>query len=395
MKKLLFISGSAFQVPIILKAKKMGLYVGSIDINGAAPASKYADEFFQCSICDNEKVLEIARKFKPDGIICGACDTAVPASAYVCEKLGLVGHTKETAYKATNKWAMIKAFEEHGVEHPKFQLVKKDEIDKCKIDMPFTVISKPTDAAASRGVCKIECQEDLYFALCQSSAAGTSGDVLIEEYLEGPEVSVEVVVIGDKPTVLQITDKVTSGAPHFYELGHAQPSSLPENVKSQISDLAERAVMALGIKNSPAHVEIKATKDGPKMVELGARMGGDYISTHLVDNSVVGVNMSEIAIRLALGEEPVLPEYKNSDDIVAVKFIPAKEGTVKEITGIEKVLSSESVVKAEAWCEIGKHYKAAVSNSERFGYVIAKGKTREEAFENCEKAVREISIVIE
>ena len=179
--------------------------------------------------------------------------------------------------------AMIKAFEACGVEHPWFYILScPEELDRVIDKIDFPCISKPTDNSGSRGVMLIHNESELREAVAYSSENGRSGGVIVEEYMRGPEVSVEIITLDGQPHVLNVTDKLTTGAPHFVEMGHSQPSRLGDENVAKISDLATRAVKAVGIENGPAHVEIILTENGPKMVELGARMGGDCITTHLV-----------------------------------------------------------------------------------------------------------------
>lgn len=267
MSRILVLGAPIFQIEVIKKAKEMGNYVGAIDINEDAPAFPYADEFFVCSIRDYEGVLKIAKAFKPDGILIGACDTSVVTGAKVCKDLGLPGHTIDAAIKSTDKVKMLEAFKENDVAHPMFQVINKENISDFKNTVPYPLITKPTDSAGGRGVCIVHNENELRDAVEFSSNAGQSGDVLIEEYMKGPEVSVEVIVVDGLPHVLQITDKITSGEPHFFEIGHSQPSTLSLKIKESISELASKAVKAVGLKNSPAHVEIIITERGPKMVE--------------------------------------------------------------------------------------------------------------------------------
>lgn len=262
MKRILFLGAPVFQIPIIEKAKELGLHVGAVDIDENAKAFPYADETFVCSIKDKEGVLKIAKDFHPDGVICGACDTSVPVCAYVCAQLGLAGNTEEAAYKSTNKHAMIRAFEENGVPHPRYQFIRKEDVETARISIPFPVISKPVDSAGSRGIHKINDEAELKDALRESSVAGTSGDILVEEYVDGPEVSVEVLVINGVPHVLQITDKLTSGPPHFYETGHSQPSELSKDCQTAIRETACAAAKAVGLYNTPAHIEMKICGGG-------------------------------------------------------------------------------------------------------------------------------------
>lgn len=391
-KKILMLGAPASQIPIIQTAKKMGLYVGIIDINPAAEAVPYANESFQCSLKDFDHLLSIANSFHPDGIVTGACDAGVVASSYLCSELGLPGHSPETAINATNKLKMLKAFEKNNVAHPMFQVANKDNIDTFKMTIPYPAISKPVDNSGSRGICFIENESQLNEALLYSVKSSTSGDILVEEYMSGPEVSVEVIVINGVPHVLQITDKITSGQPYFFEIGHSQPSSLPDETKNRIRELAKQACIAVGIQNSPAHVEIKITENGPKMVELGARMGGDCISTYLLNTSVKGFAFAETAIRIALGEPIDNISYDESGNAVAVRFILAQEGTIQSITGVEEAQKIEGVILLQISAGEGQHYQKTVDNASRIGFVVAKGKTTEEALAICEKSIDSICI---
>lgn len=145
--------------------------------------------------------------------------------------------------------------------------------------------------------------ESISVAYSYSHSFSRNGDLVVEEYMIGPEVSVETLTVNGECNVIQITDKITTGAPHFVEMGHTQPSQLPENTKQKVAQLAKLANRAIGIINGPSHTEIIVTNEGPKIVELGARLGGDCITMHLVPLST-GVDMVECCIKIALGETP-------------------------------------------------------------------------------------------
>lgn len=395
MKKVLFLGAPIFQSPVIQTAKAMGLYVGAVDINKDAPAFSFADECFVCSIRDEKNVLDIAKEFKPDGIVIGACDTSVVTAAYVCQKMGLPGHSIDAAVNSTNKVKMLESFQMHNVPHPIFRVVKREEFNSLSTNLPYPVITKPIDSAGGRGICIVHNASELKDAVVFSSQAGLSGDILIEEYMRGPEVSVEVLVVNGTPYVLQITDKITSGEPNFYEIGHSQPSTLPNNTKQIIKELASKAVLAVGLYNSPAHVEIIITDQGPKMVELGARLGSDCITTYLLNTSVSGINMAQSAIELALGDEPDVSHYSDSGICVGVRFIPTKEGTLKEINGLDSARASSNVIKLEITGEIGNRYTNATDDTGRLGYVVCKGNSTHEAIQQCQNVIEKIQFVWE
>ena len=207
--------------------------------------------------------------------------------------------------------------------------------------------------------------------------------------MRGPEVSVEVITVDGVPNVLQVTDKLTTGAPHFVEMGHSQPSRLAEGDLDKIRDLASRAVKAVGIKNGPAHVEIILTENGPKMVELGARMGGDCITTHLVPLST-GIDMIEATIRIACGEKPdITPKFENGS---AIRFIDAPHGTITAIEGIDEAEKIDGVREISFTKGVGDTVGEIGSSTDRAGFVIAQAKNAESAVAICEKICCRIKI---
>lgn len=387
MRKLLFLGGPVFQIPMIEKAKAMGLRVGIVDRDEEAAARPYADDFFRASLLDQEAVFSVVENYRPDGVICGACDTSVQTAAAVCERFNLPGNTMAMAKCATDKLLMLKAFERGGVPHPAFQFIPRDAVVTALPTLPYPLISKPVDSSGSRGINLITCLEEYPAKATESSRAGRSGDILLEEYLDGNEISVEVVVLRGEPHVLQVTDKITTGAPHFCEIGHSQPALLSEALRQEVEAVAKGACRAVGLQNSPAHIEMKLTKNGPKMVEMGARMAGDTISTYLIDTSLQGADMAESAIRIALGEDFELSAYRNSEVWSAVRMIGSRKGTLTAMSGVETARAVPGVVNVTLMGKVGRHYEAARSNTDRVGFVVARGNSKDEALHRCDEAI--------
>ena len=391
MKRLLIIGASVLQVPAIRKSKEMGLYVAVADYNPNAVGIPLADEYYNVSTIDEEGVYQAAKEFKADGIMTLATDMPMRSLAYACEKLGLVGLAYDSAVKATDKGEMIKTFEAAKVEHPWYQIIPGGT-KPTPGTFTFPLITKPTDNSGSRGVMLVHNEDELAVALSYSSENGRRGDVIMEEYMQGPEVSVEVMVSHGIPHVLQITDKLTTGAPHFVEMGHSQPSRLPEEEQDAIRDLASRAALSVGIQNGPAHVEIILTKSGPKMVELGARMGGDCITTHLVPLST-GIDMVGNTIKIALGEEPDLEQrlWKGS----AIRYFNAPNGVIREISGVEGAEKLDGVQEITFVKQVGDTVGDIGSSTDRVGFVIAQAESAEEAVRVCERVLQKVKIVVE
>ena len=380
------------QLPAIRKAKEMGFYIGVADYNPQAVGIGYADEYFNVSTIDVEGVTKVAKEFQPDGMITLATDMPMRPIAAACEACGLPGISYKTAVRATDKAEMIRAFEKYGVEHPWYYVAEsKAEFDDMMEKITFPCVMKPTDNAGSRGVVLVHNQQELKDAYGFSHGESRSGAVIMEEYLQGPEFSVEVMVIDGEPHVLQITDKLTTGAPHFVEMGHTQPSRQPKWQQEKICDLSCRAVKALGINVGPAHVEIILTKDGPRMVELGARLGGDCITTHLVPLST-GIDMVGATIELACGGKPDITEkFKKGS---AIRYFNTSAGTLQAIEGIEEAKKIPGVREITIVKEIGTQLTDIASSVDRIGFVIAQADTAEEAAAICKKAMDRIHIKV-
>lgn len=390
MKKLLIIGASILQLPAIKKAKELGHYVAVADFNPNAVGIPYADKFYNASTIDIEAICKVAEEFQPDGIMTLATDMPMRSIAAATSRLGLPGISMDTAIKSTDKGEMIKAFKEKGVEHPWYYIVDDMEQLNAIIDkVTYPCVIKPTDNAGNRGVCYVSNKDELSKEYAYSHENSRSGHVIIEEYMEGEEVSVEIIVYKGVVHILAVTDKTTLGKPYFVEIGHAEQSQKKEETVAAIKDLAIRAVKAVGIDNSPAHVEIMVTKNGPKMVELGSRMGGGCITTHLVPLST-GIDMIKSVMDLALGLEPdLVPKFNKGS---ALRHIVGIDGIIESIDGLEEAHMIPGVFEVTMLKNVGEECHYFKNGADRIGYVIAQGNNTAEAISICEEAIKIINI---
>ena len=391
MKKLLILGASIAQIPFIKQAKAMGLIVAVADYNNKAEAIEYADEYFECSLVDLDGLRSVTKEFQPDGITCAASDVGVESCAVLCEEFHLPGMTPQVAHVVKNKEAMIKAFEAAGVAHPAYKTIGTPE---DPINMDFPLITKPIDKSGSRGINIAHDEQELRVALQDSFACSDMKRVIVEEYMQGPEVSVEILVQGGIPYVLQVTDKLTTGAPHFIEIGHSQPSQLPSEGVAQIRQLAEAAVRAVGVLDGCCHAEIILTANGPKMVEIAGRLGGDFITTVLLPLST-GVNLSEFEILRAIGTPKAFEKKEYAGKGSAVRFIEACPGKVSSVEIEYNAEIMRGVEDLKLVCKTGRTYEEVANNNDRFGYVITTGKTAQDAVDRAERVKACIKITME
>ena len=265
-----------------------------------------------------------------------------------------------------------------------------EEIKKAVNSIGIPIIVKPAQSSGSRGVFLIDREEQIEEAIkhVRSVLRAEENEVIVEKYVEGPEVSVETLSFNGSHRIIAITDKFTTGSPHWVEMGHGQPSILPRHVQDRIVDTTKEGLDALGIMDTAAHVEIKVENDFPKIIEIGARLGGDFITTELTPRST-GVNMVRAAISLALGE---IPEAEISDNKGAViQYFDFSPGFLRKIKGIEEASKVMGVVSVVMNLREGDEIRPVRSSGDRSGHVIATGDTREAAQEAAYFAIGKIA----
>ncbi|GEP50368.1 hypothetical protein FNO01nite_10400 [Flavobacterium noncentrifugens] len=314
MKKLAILGASYLQLPLVEKAKHMGIETHCFAWDNEEAVCKHAADFFYpISVLEKELIYEHCLKIGIDGITTIATDICIPAISYAAEKLGLVGNSYQTALASTNKALMRAAFFKHEIDSPRFAAVQKYEA-KTFESFQFPLIVKPTDRSGSLGVTKVYNEAALAGAILEAASESIEKKAIVEEFINGSEISVECISHAGQHFLLAITDKITTGEPHFVELQHHQPSQFPEEMQAAIRDLTFSALDALGIKFGASHSEFKIDTNGQiTIIEIGARMGGDFIGSHLVKLST-GYDFVKGVVDVALGqfENPVLKGQKFS-----------------------------------------------------------------------------------
>lgn len=338
------------QRPLVERAKEMGLRTICFAWAEGAVCKELCDVFYPVSVLEKEEILRICQSEQIDGICTIASDAAAPTVAYVAEQMGLIGNSYEAAVRANNKYAMRESLAKAGVECPRFMRVTGLEDERIRgledSEMALPLIVKPSDRSGSLAVTKVEKQEDLKPAIEKAIEAAFAHEAMVEEYIEGREISVEMISCRGIHYALQITDKVTTGAPHFVELEHHQPSDLPAAMQTHIFDITRRALDALGLTNGASHSEYKITREGRiAVMEIGGRMGGDFIGSDLVKLST-GYDFVEGVIRVALGEI-IHPEPKQIGRSSVIFEAPENVSCSAERTGYRIYQDGRAVASSQ------------------------------------------------
>ncbi len=396
-KTLIIIGAGILQIPLIKTAKSMGIFTVVFDMDVNAPGIEFADHFILMSTKDVEGCVREAKRFsnirKVDGVITAGTDASKSVSA-IANALNLPGIRYSSAEAATNKVLMRTVLSKHNVPVPKFKGVwNLQETYKAIYEIGLPVVIKPAENMGARGVIKVSRREDIAKAYTHSKRFSPTGELIVEEYLEGEELSIDVLIWKDNYYVTGIADRIITGEPYFIEIGHNLPSRLPKEILEDAQQTMLKAIKAIGIQQGAAKGDIKITKKGIYIGEIAARLSGGFMSSHTYPIAS-GVDLYRRAIQIALGYEPD-PIEEQYEYVCIERGILTSPGKLISIDGIESALKVPGICDIIITKKIGSILNQPTSNIDKIGHIIAKGKTLQEAIFSYEKARSLIQIQID
>lgn len=396
IRKLLMIGAGPAQIAGILTAKRLGCWVVAIDGNPYAPGLKVADDNIVCDIKDIDGVFKIAKKYCIEGVLTIASEIALPTVAAVSQKLGFkCGLSLEQANLVTDKGKMRQRYFEAGVASPDFVVLDNDNyLLESLQKVGFPAVMKPVDNAGSRGVYYIESFQEAKDLFDNTKAFSRSGQVIVETFMAGTEVSVEAFVTQGRVCILTLSDKIRTNPPYLLDQAVIFPSAHPVECQNRIKGVAIEAIKALGIDNCPIHMEQMLTPDGPKVVELAARGPGFKVYTEIIPY-VTGVDPVEAQIRLLLGHEPNFSIQEPLKGACIRFWGSEKPGVVKRVNGLAEARKFPGIHDLSLYVKKGDRVKRLTCGDARLGHVIVFASTRQEACEVVEKVFQTIQIEIE
>jgi biotin carboxylase len=323
------------------------------------------------------------------------CDYNLPLVAAAARHLGLPGLNPEAAAIARDKLRTREVCARAGIPAPRhIHAATLDEALAAAAEVGFPCVVKPMTESASTGVSKAFTAQDVAarFAAIAASPVDARGQrrrpgVLVEEFVLGYEVSVESVTHLGRTTVLGVTDKTPGPSPFFAELGDTFPSQLPAAVTERLAGLAVDALSAIGFDFGAAHTEVRMTADGPKLIEINARIGGAEIA-HLVELAT-GIAYREQIVRMHMGETPKL-DATRSDAAAARHLAPQRAGVVTAVHGTDLARRVSGVVDVDVHAHPGQTVSLPTSNHELVGHVVATAATAAEAAALADTAIGQI-----
>ena len=382
-KKSILIFGLGFlQKSLIARCKVKGLYTIGIDPCDDAVCKDDVDVFEVVGGQDYDKTLEVAKKYNVAGVITTATDKPLVMMARIAETLHLPFYSVATAQWSTDKYQMKQRFMLGGVPFAKGKLVKTvDDVD----ELEFPVIVKPRDNSGSRGVRLCRDRQELKECIDESLQYSHLDTVLVEEFIDGLEYSIESIHFDGKSHVIQFTEKKTTEFPYNVELGHIQPARLSDEVKNEIREIIEKIAKALNFNNCGSHTELKIGSRGITVIETSPRFGGDFITSTLVPLST-GLNIDDLLIDISIGNklsdsdlQPVKDRYSG------VVFFNLPEGQIEKIGDIDELKTIKGLHFYYFGLKEGDVVKKIKNSLDRYGDAVFVADTREELEEEMKK----------
>jgi biotin carboxylase len=387
--RVLVLGAGPAQLGLLAAAREHDVYVIAADRDPGAPGLRFADRRAIVSAEDEVGIERLADAERVDGIVAPGIDWPVAIAARVASRLGLPHPlTPESATLATSKLRQRERFREAGVPQPAFELCRTPEEVQAAVErLGFPCVVKAPDRQGQRGLGLVGRPEDVARAADEAIRASRAGLCLVEEYATGRELTVNAFSVSGRFHPLTVTDRQVAEPPAFgVALAHVWPSALrPEEVGEAVA-AAEAAASALGIEHGPSYTQILAGPEGPRVVELAARLGGGHDAE--LCRVALGVDLNALALAAAVGvevdEAQLVPVARVGGG--CVRFLVPPAGPLRETAGLDDARAAEGVVRAYVYREPGFVFVPLRRGADRAGAIVAVGESREQALERAAAA---------
>jgi len=390
---ILILGAGIMQEPAVRIAKRKGWRVVLADGNPSASARGLSDVFECVDLKDRDALLALACRLRGssglDGVFTAGTDFS-SSVAWVAERLGLPGICFAAATRATDKFQMREAFARAGVPSPRSACWSGEGAPRAVLprEMSFPLVVKPVDNMGARGVRRVEDPPALDEACRVALPLSRTSRVIIEEYMDGPEFSLDAVVHEGKAVVCGVADRIIRFPPFFVEMGHTMPTEFPPSTVKEIEDVFRAGIRAIGIDNGAAKGDIKLTERGPMVGEIAARLSGGYMSGWTFPLAS-GVEVTEAALNIAVGLPPgdLSPRWSK---VCAERALISIPGIVDAVGGGEEAGQAEGVTHVFIRVAPGDRVVFPANNVQKCGNVLAVAVDRQEA---ASQAVRALAML--
>lgn len=388
------LGGGEWQVPTIRLARSLGYRVLVTDMYHDRPGYALAHEHAVIDITDREATLRAAEHYRIMGIVCDTTDVGVPTMAYVAEKLGLPGIGYETALNFTNKYRMRCITAKAGVPNPSFRLSTSLAAAQSNAqEIGYPVVVKPVDSQSSRGVHVIRNASELDDAFADALRFTRTGEVLVESFLDGIEVTVESFCVNRAVSVVGISDK--DHFPHRPEVANrlTYPADFPAEILSRITAVNERTILSLEMSTGITHAEYMVCDDDVYLVEIAARGAGSRVYSHIVPH-LACAPVPALYLAHVMGESVSFTRNTASPRAANLAFFCFSPGTVQAVEGLEKAAEIAGVEEILMEFRVGDRLELPTDDRSRHGLVVVLGSRRCEVLASTEAVRQTVQVTV-
>jgi cysteine synthase A len=384
------------QLGLLRAARSLGLFVVGVDANPDAIGAGVCDRFEAISTHDADAVVRAARAARVDGITTCGSEVALTTTAGAAEALGLPFYgDRATVERCQAKDQMRGAYREGGAPIPDFALAESiDDVHRFVERRGLPVILKPSKGWGQRGVSKVEQRPELAGAYARAREASTTGGVLVEEFIDGAEFSVNAYTLDGETTAYAVTERVITSYPDPPGITFAEwyPSGLSPALEREAIAAAAAGVRALGVRRGPTYTQLRMGPDGARLVETAYRLGGGLDPDVTLLGSGVSLFRKILGVALGLPSwEAAGAEAERSGGAIG-HFLVGRPGRVSRVTGLEEARAMPGIVAAEVYVAVGATVHPLTDGSKRVGHVLAQGRDRDEAAARAKGAARAIHV---
>jgi biotin carboxylase len=359
-KKLAILGASLPQKVLVEQAKKMNLETHVFAWDEGNIVKEIADFCYPISTLDKENILKVCKEIGIDGILTVGSDIALESINYVTENMNLIGNNYLTTQLCRDKHLMREIFEKNNIPSIKYKLIQTiEDLNDNLVTLPYMV--KATDRSGSRGITFVKTMEEAKLAYQEALEVSINKKVIIEEYFEGNQYSVEVISENGNHYFVGITEEFYTGKPHFVEKAHVVPGRISPDLLKKTIELTYKTLDVLNVKNGASHTELRINDNNEFcIIEVAARMGGDFRAEMV--QSAYDYNFLESSINVALGI-PINYDFKSPKNYAFVKWLLNKSD-LELINHLEnyKILDQNIY---------GDTNEDTINSSEkRFGYIL-------------------------
>ncbi len=378
-KRLLVLGAGPAQLGLLEAARAQGIFTIVVDRDPGAIGFALASRRAIISTEDERGIERLVAAERVDGVIAPGIDWPVGIAARVAARHGLP-HPLEpsVAGLAVSKSRQRERFDAAGIAQPRWNHVSGSEEG-----LPVPCVVKAPDRQGQRGLSVVRDEQELPAAIEAALEASRTGSALVEELVEGPEVTVNAFSIDGRFHPLTVTDRLTAEPPAFgVALAHVWSSEA--DVDGAAAEVAQKAVEALGIREGPTYTQVRFGHDGPRIMELAARLGGGHDAE--LCEAALGVDLNALALAAALGETVAPPTPQARVGGACTAFLVPPPGEFLALAGEEEARGAEGIVFVRFYRRPGFRFGEFRTGSDRAGAVLATGASRQEALERAKSA---------